>query len=100
MPPLADQLPTLFLHYCRQFWGLAGARILVLVALTIVMTYAEGVAIALFFPIFDAAGKAPTSGFAGQVADVYESLGLSFEPANVLPLIIALFVLKGALQYV
>ncbi|HEY5944277.1 MAG TPA: ABC transporter ATP-binding protein, partial [Kofleriaceae bacterium] len=97
---MPERLPTLFVHYFRQFWALAGARILVLVGLTVVMTYAEGVAIALFFPVFDPAGKAASSGFTAQVAHVYDWLGLSFEPANVLPLIIVLFMVKGVLQFV
>ena len=55
---LSDRLPSLVVRYFRQFWGYAGARILAVVALTIVMTYAEGIGIALFFPLFEPAGQA------------------------------------------
>ncbi len=99
MPPLAERLPTLFLHYFQEYWRLAGIRILVLVGLTLVMAYAEGIGIALFFPLFSTDANMSSAGFAGQIASVFDHFGLAFEPVNVLPVIIVLFVLKGTLQF-
>ncbi|MFN0253036.1 MAG: ABC transporter ATP-binding protein [Kofleriaceae bacterium] len=97
---MAERLPTLFLRYFQEYWRLAGARMLVLVGLTLVMAYAEGIGIALFFPLFSSDANMASAGFAGQIAGIFDSLGLAFEPVNVLPLIILLFVVKGALQFV
>ena len=93
MAPLSG-LPVLFLRYFRQFWGYVGARMLVVVGLTLVMSYAEGIGIALFYPLFTS-GESTWS----PVAKLLDALGLDPTPASVLPLIMGLYIVKGILQY-
>jgi len=99
MAALPGPLPSLVVRYFRQFWGYAGGRILILVALTLVMTYAEGIGIALFYPLFQT-GSASSDASASTITHVLAFLHISTTPASVLPLIMGLFVVKGLLQYV
>jgi len=99
MRALPDRLPYLFVRYFKQFWGYAGARMLVIVGLTLVMTYAEGIGIALFFPLFEPSGKPATNGLSGTITHVFDAVGIPMAPASVLPLIVILFIVKGLLQY-
>ncbi|MEO8548729.1 MAG: ABC transporter ATP-binding protein [Kofleriaceae bacterium] len=92
-------LPSLVVRYFRQFWGYAGGRILILVALTLVMTYAEGIGIALFYPLFQSSGSSGDSS-GSTITRVLDTLHISATPASVLPLIMGLFIVKGVLQYV
>ena len=96
---MTTRLPSLILRYFRQFWGYAGARILILVVMTVVMSYAEGVGIALFYPLFEPPGNASHGNTPGVVTRVLDVLHVPMEPASVLPLIMGLFLAKGLLQY-
>jgi len=100
MTPLSDGLPFLFVRYMRLFWGFAGARILVIVGLTLVMTYAEGIGIAFFFPLFETNAQAATSGPGATIKSVLDALHVPNTAAGVLPIIVAMFLAKGILQYV
>jgi subfamily B ATP-binding cassette protein MsbA len=93
------RLPLLVVRYFRLFWSYARGRMLVSVVLTLAMTYAEGVGIALFYPLFEADPAARSSGFGGAIASFLGVFGLPMTPASVLPLIVALFTIKGVLQY-
>jgi ABC-type multidrug transport system fused ATPase/permease subunit len=97
MPALPDPLPSLVVRYFRQFWGYAHARILILVGITLVMTYAEGVGIALFYPLFETKSS---TGVSSTIASVLSVFHISMTPRSVLPLIMVLFVVKGLLQFV
>ncbi|HEY4181749.1 MAG TPA: ABC transporter ATP-binding protein [Kofleriaceae bacterium] len=93
---MSRPLPSLVVRYFRQFWGYAGGRILILVGLTLVMTYAEGVGIALFYPLFETPDK-PSN--ASAITSVLGALHIPMTAASVLPLIMLLFVIKGLLQF-
>jgi ABC-type multidrug transport system fused ATPase/permease subunit len=97
--PKSDRLPFLLVHYFRLFWSYTRGRMVVSVILTLLMTYAEGVGIALFYPLFETDPAARASGFGGTIASFLGWFGLSMTPGSVLPLIVILFTLKGALQY-
>jgi subfamily B ATP-binding cassette protein MsbA len=97
MPALSDRLPSLVVRYFRLFWGYAGARILVTIGLTFLMTYAEAIGIAMFYPLFGAAHD--QSGMSNTITRVLDVLHVSHSPAGVLPLIVLLFLIKGVLQY-
>ena len=99
MTALSDRLPSLVVRYFRQFWGYAGARILIVVGLTLVMTYAEGIGIALFFPLFDPAGATATTGLSGTITRFLSVLHIPLTPSSVLPFIMILFIAKGLLQW-
>jgi ABC-type multidrug transport system fused ATPase/permease subunit len=100
MAPLPEPLPSLAVRYFRQFWGYAGPRILILVVLTVVMSYAEGIGIALFYPLFETSNGASPNNASGMVAHVLDVLHVPMTAASVLPLIMGLFLAKGLLQYV
>ncbi len=95
-----SDLPSLLVRYFRLFWGYAGARILIIVGLTLVMTYAEGIGIAMFFPLFQTSGQADTNGLSSTIARMLDVLHVPMTPGSVLPLIVILFFVKGVLQYV
>jgi subfamily B ATP-binding cassette protein MsbA len=97
MPALSDRLPSLVVRYFRLFWGYAGARILVSIGLTFLMTYAEAIGIAMFYPLFGTAHD--QSGMSNTITRVLDVIHVSNTPAGVLPLIVILFALKGLLQY-
>jgi len=96
---LPDRSPLLAVRYFRQFWGYAGARILLLVLLTVVMSYAEGIGIALFYPLFEPAGSTSSTSAASLVNRVLALFHVPTTPASVLPLIMGLFLAKGLFQY-
>jgi ABC-type multidrug transport system fused ATPase/permease subunit len=95
MTALSD-LPFLLIRYFRQFWGYVGARMLLIVAMTIVMSFAEGIGIAMFFPLFSSSG-AP--GGWSPINALLDTFGVEPTPASVLPLIMGLYLTKGILQY-
>jgi subfamily B ATP-binding cassette protein MsbA len=92
-----DSLPSLFTRYFRLFWGYARARIVITVLLTLVMTNAEGIGIAMFFPLFETGTS--TSHASSTINSLLAKLHVSPTPASVLPLIVGLFLLKGVLQF-
>jgi ABC-type multidrug transport system fused ATPase/permease subunit len=71
---------------------------LITVALTLVMTYAEVVGIALFYPLFE---TGPTkSEAASSINYLLDVFGVPPTANAVLPLIMILFVTKGVLQFI
>jgi len=97
--PKPERLPFLLFHYFRLFWSYTRGRMVVSVLLTLVMTYAEGVGIALFYPLFETDSATRTSGLGGTLSSFLGWFGLPMSPRSVLPLIVILFALKGVLQY-
>jgi ABC-type multidrug transport system fused ATPase/permease subunit len=98
MPALSN-LPYLLTRYLRQFWSYVGGRMLVLVALTITMSFAEGIGIAMFFPLFSTATPSGGDGAWNPITAILHAFDISPTPASVLPLIMVLYVTKGLLQY-
>ena len=82
-------LPGTFVHYWRMFRRYVGNKLIVLIALLGAMGYAEGMGIALFLPLM---GQ-PSNNFLGFI-------DLPSSPQRALPWIVAVFVLKGLLQFV
>lgn len=93
----ADHLPALFFRHFRLFWGFAGWRILITVALTLVMTYAEAIGIALFYPLFETGDK--KSAAASSISSILDVFDLQATASTVLPLIVVLFIVKGVLGF-
>ena len=71
---------------------------LVTVALTLVMTYAEAIGIALFYPLFET-GETKNDA-ANAITGILDVFDISPTASAVLPLIVILFVAKGILQFV
>jgi ABC-type multidrug transport system fused ATPase/permease subunit len=91
-------VPRAFLHYFQVFRGKTGDRIFLLIVLTAMMSYAEGIGIALFFPLLAAGqhGQDPNASFIGPVL---RFLNITPTPLGVLPFIVLAFALKGVLQF-
>jgi subfamily B ATP-binding cassette protein MsbA len=97
---LARTLPGLALQYLRLFWGYAGWRIFVIVALTLAMSWAEGLGIVLLFPLFDAGGGAAPNAASDAILRLFRVIHVQPSPGGALPVIVLLFAAKGLLLYV
>ncbi len=94
---LFSELPRTFVRHFRKFRAYTGNHMFVLAALTIVMSWAEGVGLALFFPLLS--GQGEHDALASAFANALHVLHISPTPGSVLPLIVVVFVLKGALSF-
>jgi ABC-type multidrug transport system fused ATPase/permease subunit len=92
IPPL-----PLAVRYLRQLWDYVGARVLVVVVATIVLSTVEGLGLTLFYPLF--ASTQATAGNAGLIGRVLAAAHIAMTPASVLPLIVGIFICKGVAQY-
>lgn len=89
--------PSVFLRYLRLFYRRAGHRLLWLVGLITLASSLEAFGIVLFFPLFTAGGaSAPPPAI---MLELFRVLGLRPTPRAVLPIIVAVFVFKGLLQF-
>ncbi|HEX4458542.1 MAG TPA: hypothetical protein VIA18_11265, partial [Polyangia bacterium] len=89
-------LPGTFAHYFKAFHREVGNRLFLLVGLLVAMSYAEGLGIALFFPLFSGAHTAVPA----PLATLFGRLHIPLSPTGVLPFIVIAFVLKGFLSFV
>jgi ABC-type multidrug transport system fused ATPase/permease subunit len=89
-------LPGLFTRHFRAFRRQTGNHLFALIGLTTLMSYAEGIGIALFFPLFKSEGADDAVSHALNRA--LRILHVSPTPTGTLPFIVGAFVLKGLLQ--
>jgi len=87
-----------FLRYFRLFQSQTGNRIFPLIVLTVLTSYAEGIGIALFFPLLTV-GQGGQDALTSFLNNALRFLHISPTPLGVLPYIVLAFVLKGALQF-
>jgi ABC-type multidrug transport system fused ATPase/permease subunit len=95
---LIRELLTTFVHYFRLFRRLTGNHMYALTALNVVMGYAEGIGIALFFPLLRSQDEHDM--LASSLAKVFRVLHIPATPTGALPFIVLAFVLKGLLMLV
>ena len=95
---LVVDLPRTFTRHFRAFRRYTGNHMFALTALNILMSWAEGIGIALFYPLL--ASPDDNSRLSSTFDGVLDSLGVERTPASVLPIIVAIFVIKGALGFV
>ncbi|HEX4450476.1 MAG TPA: ABC transporter ATP-binding protein [Kofleriaceae bacterium] len=93
---LISELPRTFVRHLRAFRRYTAHHMLVLTVLNIVMSWAEGLGLALFFPLLGASNQ--TDALSTSFSKVLHYLHISPTPAAVLPLIVIVFVVKGALS--
>jgi ABC-type multidrug transport system fused ATPase/permease subunit len=93
---LVTELPRTFGRHFRRFRKYTGNHMFALTALNVVMSWAEGIGLALFYPLLATDGDDPLS---SAFSSVLQFFGIESTPASVLPLIVALFVLKGLLVF-
>lgn len=95
---LVVELPRTFTRHFRAFRRYTGNHMVGLTALNLLMSWAEGIGLAMFYPLLrgnDGEPDALSEGFNSVLA----FLGVSPRPAAVLPLIVGLFVIKGLLMW-
>jgi ABC-type multidrug transport system fused ATPase/permease subunit len=89
-------LPRTFRRHFRAFRKYTGNHMLALTALNVAMSWAEGIGIALFFPLLRSEGEQdPLSSALGSIL---RSLHVAPTPTAALPFIVAAFLLKGLLM--
>ena len=94
---LVIDLPSTFGRHFRAFRRYTGKHMFALTALNVVMSWAEGLGIALFFPLLGGSGA--NDGLSSAFNEVLRFLHVDNTPSAVLPLIVAVFVLKGLLSF-
>jgi ABC-type multidrug transport system fused ATPase/permease subunit len=93
---LVTELPRTFGRHFRAFRKYTGNHMFALAALNVIMSWAEGIGIALFYPLLASDADDKLSSAFGSVLG---TLGIEPTPASVLPLIVALFVIKGVVLF-
>lgn len=92
-------LAQVFTRYFRFYRGIAGRQLYVIVILSMLMGYAEGLGIAMIFPLFQQGAPAADS-VSESLYSVFEFLHIPTTPEGALPLLAVAFALKGALSFV
>jgi subfamily B ATP-binding cassette protein MsbA len=90
------ELPRLFMRHFRAFRKYSGNHMFALTALNVLMSYAEGVGIALFFPLFRSDGE--QDALSTAFASVFRFLHVPPTATAALPFIVGAFLLKGLLM--
>lgn len=100
MASLSEQFASLLpVRYSRLFWAQSRARILVISVFAVLAGWLEALGIALLFPLFGSTGSTGSDSLSRTLSRVVDLFHVSHTPAGVLPLIVTLFVGKGALLY-
>lgn len=89
----------LLFGYFRIFHKYVGNRILLICLLTLLMGWAEGLGIALFFPLFGAEGRIGNDALSHTLGTVLRVLHVPPTPTGALPLIAILLLSKAVLQF-
>lgn len=88
------------LRYFKVFFKYTRWRIFLIVALALVMSYAEGLGIALFLPLLQRGPLESPDSSSGMLLRVFAWLHIPPTPAGALPALALAFVVKGGIQLV
>ncbi len=97
-----------FLGYFKFYYSVLGNKIIYCLAMSILISFLDGIGIAMFIPLLEIASNAE-SGVADEGAslgklqyltDFIQQLGMELNVTNVLIILTSLFTLKGILKYV
>ena len=99
MIQLIVELPRTFTRHFRAFRRYTGNHMFALTALNILMSWAEGIGIALFYPLLRSS-EGEQDALSSAFDSVLRFLHVEPTPTAVLPLIVGVFVLKGLLMLV
>jgi ABC-type multidrug transport system fused ATPase/permease subunit len=102
-----------FFGYFNFYYGVTGNKILVYLALSITVGFLDGMGLAMFMPLLQAAGSNTTTSAASSGAqrqqsmgqlhyltDAVQSLGFGLTLNVVLSVLVILFIVKGVLRFI
>lgn len=89
-----------FLRYFGLFFGYTGKRIFLIAALALVMSYAEGLGIAMFLPLLQSAQPGASDPTSAALLRLFAWLHIPATPAGALPILAGAFIFKGMVQFV
>lgn len=95
-----------FLGYFQYYYNIIGNKLLVNFALSIVISFLDGVGLALFIPLLQSVGnegsaKAPPTGkSAGFLSSFIQSIGFELNITTVLFFLVLLFAVKGLIKFI
>jgi ABC-type multidrug transport system fused ATPase/permease subunit len=92
-------LPRQFTRHFRAYRKYTGNHMFVLTGLNLVMSWTEGIGLALFYPLLRS-GTGETDALSSAFNSLLSAIGVEPTPLAVLPLIIGVFILKGLLMQV
>jgi subfamily B ATP-binding cassette protein MsbA len=92
-------IPRAFFRYFRYFRGYAGPQVYLLIVLAAISGWAEGIGIALLFPLFTHGGSGGNDFVSHALAAIFRFLHLQMTPAAALPAVVLLFCIKGVLNF-
>jgi ABC-type multidrug transport system fused ATPase/permease subunit len=95
---LLVDLPRSFGRHFRAYRKYTGNHMFALTGLNFVMSWAEGLGLALFFPLLRGAQGGEQDSLSSSFNSILSALGVDPTPTAVLPLIVAVFVFKGLLM--
>jgi ABC-type multidrug transport system fused ATPase/permease subunit len=95
-----------FLGYFRFYYSVIGNKLLINLLLCILVSFVDGIGLAMFMPLLQAAGQKgqspagkESSGALHYITDLVTQMGLPLTVTVVLVLLILLFLLKGLLKF-
>jgi subfamily B ATP-binding cassette protein MsbA len=88
-----------YLRYFGVFFRHTRGRLFVIAGLALLMSYAEGLGIALFFPILQRGAANAEDSISATLSRVFAWLHIPTTPEAALPILAGAFVLKGVLQF-
>lgn len=96
-----------FSGYFKFYYKLTGKRLVINLILSISVSILDGIGLAMFMPLLEAAGGSSGSnktteslGKLHYITDFIEALGFSLNIPTVLSILVILFVLKGLLKFI
>lgn len=96
---LVVDLPQTFSRHFRAFRNYSGNHMFALTALNMLMSWAEGIGLALFYPLLKSTSDEKPDALSAAFNSVLSFFGIAATPTAVLPFIVALFVIKGLLMW-
>lgn len=95
-----------FIGYLQFYYSVLGVKMIVNIALCIMVSFMDGIGLAMFMPLLAAVGGGDSSTFNGEsmgalkyVTDGLQFMGLELNVGNILLVLVATFMLKGALKF-
>src|SRR5688500_18424367 len=97
-----------FIGYFKYYYSVLSNRILYCLGLSIIISFMDGLGIAIFIPLLQFASNAESGGDEGNASlgklqyltDFIQKIGLELNVTSILIVLTSLFVLKGLLKFI